>query len=352
MKNSLTLLAVCLFSLMSFAQSNQLVWNNGRMQYAAPVANIDSITFPGNVLASDTLHFILPRSQEKYIYDTITVEKHDTVYKTVTVVQKDTVYLPVYVDTLYLPVYIDLTKEYALAGAFSVAANHQVYFSRGNLQYSIASDKFSFAKNQYDVIGTANVDGDTLNYYKIDLFGWSTNNPATPWGVSTSAETEDYSGNFVDWGKNIGDGTTWRTLTKNEWDFLFNTRTNANQLYGFATVDGTTGLVLLPDAWTLPSGITFNAGTGAYANNTYTLEQWAKMESAGAVFLPAAGKRGRTSVDDVQTEGQYWSSTLTDYTTSAYKCRFLPYATSDIVQHGLDGIRLWVSGSVRLVQDL
>ena len=348
MKKLLTLLAVWLFSLLSFAQSNQLVWNNGRMQYAAPIANIDSITFPGNVLASDTLHFILPRSQEKYIYDTITVEKHDTVYKTVTVVQKDTIYLPVYVDTLYLPVYIDLTKEYALAGAFSVTANHQVCFSRGNLQYSIASNKWSFAKNQYDVVGTANVDGEALNYYKIDLFGWSTDNSATPWGVSTSTDNPDYTGNFVDWGKNIGDGTTWRTLTMNEWDYLCHTRTNADQLYGFATVDTTMGLVLLPDAWTLPSGITFNAGSGAYANNIYTLEQWAVMESAGAVFLPAAGMRTGTSVDFVQSNGHYWSSTMTEYTTSAYKYSFTLHNTGGSVDRSYRR----ASGSVRLVQDL
>ncbi len=340
MKKLLTLLAVWLFSLLSFAQSNQLVWNNGRMQYAAPIANIDSITFPGNVLASDTLHFILPRSQEKYIYDTITVEKHDTVYKTVTVVQK---------DTIYLPVYIDLTKEYALAGAFSVTANHQVCFSRGNLQYSIASNKWSFAKNQYDVVGTANVDGETLNYYKIDLFGWSTDNSATLWGVSTSTADADYIGNFVDWGKNIGDGTTWRTLTMNEWDYLCHTRTNADQLYGFATVDETIGLVLLPDAWTLPSGITFNAGAGFH--NTYTIDEWAKMESAGAVFLPAAGARLGTRVGGLQQCGYYWSSTVIPGEAIGHHAYNLYHFRPNILSSSNSSSRKEGS-SVRLVQDL
>ncbi len=340
MKKSLTLLAVWLFSLLSFAQSNQLVWNNGRMQYAAPIANIDSITFPGNVLASDTLHFILPRSQEKYIYDTITVEKHDTVYKTVTIVQK---------DTIYLPVYIDLTKEYALAGAFSVAADRQVCFSRGNLQYSKALNKWSFAKNQYDVIGTANItaniNGNNLSYYKIDLFGWSTDNSATPWGVSTSTEYSDYTGNFVDWGWIIGDGTTWRTLTRNEWNYLYRTRTNADQLYGFATIDETRGLILLPDAWTLPSGARFVA-SGNFASNIYTIDEWAVMESAGAVFLPAAGFREGTSVSRVQWDGHYHSSTtfgelLVDHLTF----------NEDGQLHTFEFIR-WGGSSVRLVQDL
>ena len=336
MKNALFLLTVVMCNLMSFAQSNQLVWNNGRMQYAAPIANIDSITFPGNVLASDTLQFILPRSQEKYIYDTITVEKHDTVYRTVTVVQK---------DTIYLPVYIDLTKEYALAGAFSVAADRQVCFSRGNLQYSTAMNKWSFAKNQYDVRGTANINGNNLSYYMIDLFGWSADNPATLWGVSTSTETSDYTGNFVDWSWFIGDGTTWRTLTRNEWNYLYRTRTNADQLYGFATIDETRGLILLPDAWTLPSGARFVA-RGNFASNVYTIDEWAVMESAGAVFLPAAGFREGTSVSQVQWNGHYHSSSTWGEILAV---QLIFSGDGQLDTH--EFIR-WRGSSVRLVQDL
>lgn len=335
MKKSLTLLAVCLFSLMSFAQSNQLVWNNGRMQYAAPIANIDSITFPGNVLASDTLHFILPRSQEKYIYDTITVEKHDTVYRTVTVVQK---------DTIYLPVYVDLTKEYALAGAFSVAADRQVCFSRGNLQYSIAMNKWSFAKNQYDMIGTANINGNNLSYYMIDLFGCSADNPATLWGVSTSTDDPDYTGNFVDWGWIIGDGTTWRTLTMYEWDYLCHARTNFAQLYSLAIVNETRGLILLPDAWTLPSGARFVA-RGRFESNVYTIDEWAVMESAGAVFLPAAGFRNGTSMSRPQWYGHYHSSTTEEFVVS-----HLIFSEGD--QLSMYHFPRSMGSSVRLVQDL
>jgi hypothetical protein len=42
-------------------------------------------------------------------------------------------------------------------------------------------------------------------------------------------------------------------------------------------------------------------------SNKYTAEQWMKMESAGAVFLPAAGYFFMTVVD-LNERGDYWSS--------------------------------------------
>ncbi len=89
-------------------------------------------------------------------------------------------------------------------------------------------------------------------------------------------------------------------------------RTDADSLHGFATVNGTKGVILLPDDWTTPSGITFNVGTAAYTNNVFTTAQWYRMDSAGAVFLPAAGYRSVSdkTIYDVQTRGRYWSSTV------------------------------------------
>ena len=57
----LSLAATCL-TLLSFAQTNQVIWNYGRIQFAQPVATIDSLTFHGAIADSDTLHFILPLS--------------------------------------------------------------------------------------------------------------------------------------------------------------------------------------------------------------------------------------------------------------------------------------------------
>jgi hypothetical protein len=119
----------------------------------------------------------------------------------------------------------------------------------------------------------------------------------------------------------IGDDEpgTWRTLTKDEWDYLVNTRTGASEKYGAAKVNGITGVVILPDVFTLPAGCGFTAGMPSaryhydwsYVNTTniYTSTQWQLMEAAGAVFLPASGYRYGASVYIAGAGGYYWSST-------------------------------------------
>ncbi|MBQ5387891.1 MAG: leucine-rich repeat domain-containing protein, partial [Paludibacteraceae bacterium] len=108
-------------------------------------------------------------------------------------------------------------------GVFSIGEGKTVTFSQGNLQYTQSTDTWSFAENQYDFLGTANVSNGALAD-KIDLFGWSASNTTAPFGVSTSTDWENgYSGSFIDWGTNkIGNDApnTWRTLTYDEWYYL------------------------------------------------------------------------------------------------------------------------------------
>ena len=228
-----------------------------------------------------------------------------------------------------------------VAKPFTVAEGKQITFAKGNLQYTQSTQTWAFAEQQYDMLGTDNVDGGTeqtdtkFGYYykggtaladKIDLFGWSGSTGSAKWGVSTSADETDYSGDFVDWGKNtIGTDIpdTWRTLTKDEWGYLLSGRTNAYNLAGAARInlnaDGSkyvNGLVLLPDNWTCPAGVTFKSGLAgtysvqAYADyQTFTFSDWQLLESAGAVFLPASGSRYGASVFSVQYYGFYWSAT-------------------------------------------
>ena len=87
--------------------------------------------------------------------------------------------------------------------AFSVADGKQIYFSQGNLQCSgVTTGEYvwSFAENQYDIIGWGNTVGTSLAE-KIDLFGWSGSTGSAKWGVSISTNPSDYAGDFVDWGK-------------------------------------------------------------------------------------------------------------------------------------------------------
>ena len=201
-------------------------------------------------------------------------------------------------------------------GCFSVSADQYVSFAPGNLQYTYSSRKWSFAENQYDTIGNANANGTTLGAV-IDMFGWSTSSSA--WGVSTSSNNTDYAGEFLDWGANtIGKDkpNTWRTLTSEEWDYLLNLRPDAANLKGIAQVAGVNGLVLLSDNWTTPAGLTFKSGfVTAYdesafaAHQTFTAEQWAQMQEAGAVFLPAAGVRNGASIYFLNNYCNYWSAT-------------------------------------------
>ena len=243
-------------------------------------------------------------------------------------------------------------------GVFSVSATKQVTFSPGNLQYTQPTNTWSFAENQYDYLGEANIaiSADLLAD-KIDLFGWSTS--ATYFGVTFSSDEFDYSGSFVDWGTNkIGNDApnTWRTLTYDEWEYLLNTRPNARILKGVAQVNGVNGLILLPDNWTHPAGVTFKwgfhsggDGTENYyaAYQTITKEQWSKMESAGAVFLPSAVSRTWLHVACLYSCGNYWSATASEIeSTSAHYLYFDFYEASMVYYKRLCGL------SVRLVKDL
>ena len=149
---------------------------------------------------------------------------------------------------------------------------------------------------------------------KIDLFCWSTS--ANNFGVFNFNDEWDCSGNFVDWGANkIGNDApnTWRTLTKEEWQYVVWDRPNASSLRGTAQVNGVNGVMLLPDDWSCPSDIIFKSSSISlqtpkdYANNqTFTADQWSRLEAAGAVFLPAAGCG---TVWYVRLWGYYWSAT-------------------------------------------
>ena len=204
------------------------------------------------------------------------------------------------------PEVVDETPYDAINGVFSVSATKKVYFSKGNLQYQASSDSWRFADNQWDCCGNSNTN--ISSYYNgwIDLFCWGTGNRPT----MTSQDEMDYL-SFSDWGTNVGYYAGWRTPTANEWDYLFNKRSNADSKHGSAIVNGVAGIVILPDDWTLPSGCSFSTAyrTKDFSTNNYSRSEWQRMEKAGAVFLPTAGRRDGTQVLHVGTDGDYWSST-------------------------------------------
>ena len=225
--------------------------------------------------------------------------------------------------------------EGAINGKFTIdGSGNKVYFSNGNLQYIGSSQTWKFADHQWEVIGTSQ--GNTSQTTTRDLFGWGTSgwdngnvyyqpydtqnngNSSQGYGYGPTdgtSYTYDLTGTYAnaDWGvynsisNGGGQAGQWRTLTKDEWVYVFEGRSGASSKYGHGKVNGQNGMILLPDEWTLPSGLSFTPGNSSWAND-YTTEQWEQMEQNGAVFLPAAGYRNGTSVGGVGSLGYYWSA--------------------------------------------
>ena len=235
-------------------------------------------------------------------------------------------------------------SEGAAAGLFSVSANEQVEFAKGNLHYQASTDTWRFAEHPWDIIGEANANISSSYTGWIDLFGWGTGgwNPGNtyyhPWDSDNSAGalygppgannlTRAYAN--CDWGHNsISNGgnlpNQWRTLTLEEWAYVFTTRSTSTGIrYAKATVNNVNGVVLLPDNWksSYYSLNSTNTSDAAFTTNVISASDWVTLESHGAVFLPAAGRRNGTSVSDVGSNSYYCSSSYCD-SNSAYNMHF------------------------------
>lgn len=224
--------------------------------------------------------------------------------------------------------------------SFSVSDSKKVIFSPGNLQYngSESTYKWRFAENQYDVIGTWN----TSTW--VDLFGWGTWTGSSPDPTKTSYTNSDYTWDSADFSQEdiLADATQrnydWYTLSKDEWVYVFNTRTvnggtGAGKSYTLkATVGSKMGIVLYPDN---------------YTGTVYSGSDWASFEAAGCVFLPAAGYRLGTSVSNVGSLGRYGSSTV----NGSYAAYLVYFDSADIFDPQLSGNHYY-AGCVRLVRQV
>ena len=191
----------------------------------------------------------------------------------------------------------------ALNGLFSIGENKKVRFSMGNLQFNAKKYEFRFAEHQYDMIGKDNekIARDYDGW--IDLFGYGTSGylGCEPYEISTDNTqypNQDIANTKYDWGvyNPISNGGNkeglWRTLTKDEWEYLLKKRPNAERLHIKARINGVNGWLLLPDGFfDHRVRIPIDATPSNYATNSYDLTQWATLEAAGVVFLPWAGKR-------------------------------------------------------------
>lgn len=194
--------------------------------------------------------------------------------------------------------------EGTLSGLFSVSATKQVRFAKGNLQYRASTNTWRFAEHQWDRIGQDNSNISATYDGWIDLFGWGTSGWSSgaqcympyctqggvwdedweDWIVNPDSEYLNHSltGDYAeaDWAYHnaISNGGaqahTWRTLTIDEWNYLF----QRHGRLGYGNINGVNGIILLPDVWNAPSGVTLhpyddNASANqehSYSDNSFT----------------------------------------------------------------------------------
>lgn len=250
-------------------------------------------------------------------------------------------------------------------GVFSVSATKKVRFAPGNLQYSTSASKWRFAQNQKDVVSyDASAYGTNPGGW-IDLFGFGTSgaNGYSPYRTVNTESSYYHSGDIsktnYDWGwynaiENGGNTAhIWRTATYNEWNFLLNSRANYAQRRAGGKVDGVVGLIILPDDFEVPVGVTFTENV--YNTSTYnrlTPEKWAKMEVAGAIFLPITGYRNGTTRYG-EDGGYYWTDKLFVNTVSGvkyYSANNIKIASNGTPEIGSKTIAYGMA--VRLVRDV
>lgn len=172
---------------------------------------------------------------------------------------------------------------------FNVSDTRKVCFAKGNLTYDVEGKQWGFFDHQYDF-------AETYDSNLISQFTWGFNEEQSiiPDGVDDNNVSID-TGNLSqtqDWGSQIGDGNTWRTLSSDEWDYLI-----SNNICYPAIVCGIYGYVLVPNG---------NIGD---ISVSYNKENWEIAEKEhGYVFLPYAGYRAGDGLYG-SGEGYYWTST-------------------------------------------
>lgn len=233
-------------------------------------------------------------------------------------------------------------QETTVDGAFSVGPSTRVFFAKGNLQRLMGSlqtpiSPWLFATHQYDTVGNAPMPIAT------DLFNWN--------------YLESGDSYFKDWKCSDirnAQGYTWRVLKEEEWLYLFHERRNAERLFGLGSVNGINGLFILPDNyWDKPANVTFTPSTeypdteensplvwmlysdpiytmetsgNGYNHNIFNLDEWALLEKAGVIFLPAAGVVDYYDYPwKVNLSGRYFSCSYVypdDPNEMIYLCKF------------------------------
>ena len=238
---------------------------------------------------------------------------------------------------------VDPSEAVLLPGVFTDANGRKLRFAKGNLQAVLdhgVITNWQFAEHQWDAVGDISQLTDETGV--VDRFVFSTTAPKNRWGIhlgfldylpvsSDDPNWEEFMEQHYDeyheaymTNYQVGSylpqwhnpdlvaeyGAGWELLKLYDVAMKFDHEEpvphNMPQPYYNAnctpaSIAGIAGLVLFPDDYQQPEGIpleklgqiSYNSSGVYYATsglsssdaNSYTLEQWAQMEAAGAVFL-------------------------------------------------------------------
>lgn len=234
----------------------------------------------------------------------------------------------------------------ALNGEFSVSETKKVKFSQGNLRCQLPEQKWFFADNQYEfVAGDANrkIGSKDFPGGVIDQFTFNGAKEPGAYDCKYPCDFVDFGTNVIENAGNDGKPDMWRTLTSEEWVYILFERPDAASKSCYGYVNDNLGILILPDKFTCPEGITFKSfadfgvkvsGSAKNARsatitpskelregellsaNKYSVEQFLKLQEAGVVFMPSCGENG----GDLNEEASYWNTPTKDTTYfSSYK---------------------------------
>jgi len=249
----------------------------------------------------------------------------------------------------------------AASGVFTVANNKKVRFANGNLQHQGSSSTWRLAENPWVSMG--NTAGNTATSSTqtawTDLFYWAyyDSHEHANRGSNTYMEPPKNFSEFNGTLDNANNTVGWKTLSSNDWNMVIGSRNGstingvANARFLKASVNEVHGVILFPDLFVWPDDLSLpsaiNTPNNGYNGGIYTSEEWQKLASNGAVFLPVTGtvhyNQGSVTFDHGD-EGWYHSCSRS-WTYSVY---FLNFYQSEVHTYYFND---YYRGAVRLAYE-
>jgi hypothetical protein len=211
----------------------------------------------------------------------------------------------------------------AVNGAFPLSSGRAHYMARANLAYDTSDGRYKLNESQHDMIFTEEpqwyLRQDPTTMEKYDMFA-----PAT---VNAFFKSPNTTKVYVD-GVETG---SWFAPTSTQWQYLLEGRLAStvcgvhNARFVKCCIDWLKGLIILPCDYEHPSTVKDFAGINnkitSFTTNCFTWDEWRQIESAGAVFLPAAGYFSPTkeAIDNIFDYGYHALNTRAYYAGSNSK---------------------------------